>query len=168
MASSGEQVLFDNGGVMVTQYRFVVDNQTYAMQNVTSIRHEIHHPEKPLEPPFKDYSSNGIAFFGGLLLLIVLFDIFRDDVDGGTIGVALSVGIVGLVLLVFGVIRSKRPSLLPESLRVKSLPLPPQPKPIHTVVLTSAALETTALSSTDEGYIGEVISALNQAIVLKG
>ncbi len=163
MASLGEQVLFDNGDVMVTQYRFVVDNQTYAMQNVTSIRHEIHQPENPPEPPPR---VSNITFVGGLLVLF-FFGIFMD-VDGLAKALASFLGISGLVLLVFAGIRSKRPDLLPESLRLISPPPTPQPKPIHTVVLTSAALETKALSSTDDAYISEVLSALNQAIVLKG
>ena len=50
-AVDGERVLFDRGGIKVTQYRFVVERTVYAMQNITSIQHEIDQPPTPPTPP---------------------------------------------------------------------------------------------------------------------
>ena len=41
-----EQTFFSSGSVTVTQARFVVDGQTYAMQGVTSVRRELAQPSK--------------------------------------------------------------------------------------------------------------------------
>ena len=41
-------------------------------------------------------------------------------------------------------------------------------KSVHIVLLNSASGETQALSSTDNIYINEVITALNQAIIYRG
>ena len=49
-AVDGERVLFDRGGLKVTQHRFVVERTVYAMQNITSIQHEIDQPSPTPHP----------------------------------------------------------------------------------------------------------------------
>ena len=39
-ASASEQVLFEEGKVLVTNRRFIVGNKTYAIANITSVEHK--------------------------------------------------------------------------------------------------------------------------------
>ena len=170
MTSPQEQVIYDNGTVKVTQYRLVVENETYAIQNITSIRHEVQHPPLPKKGlnhiPFSD-----LWFVGGVLVLLFLIAISASESDS-TLPVLLFLLLFSVAVCIVGVVGSISPDNMPDWLkrideyRINRLPkLEPA---THTVVLTSSALETKALSSTDEAYIQEIMDALNQAIILNG
>ena len=68
-----EKIFFNQGSVSVTNARFIVDGQTYAMNGVTSVKQVVRHP-----------SRLGPAVFGLIALLILI--------GGGS-------AIVGLVLI---------------------------------------------------------------------
>ena len=170
MTTPQEQVIYSNGTVTVTQYRFVVESETYSIQNITSVRHEVYKPPQP-DPP-KEWRY-GILWIVGIGLVAVAFALLRDDSSDGfeiALGCLLLVG--AFAVLGGAALGNWKPDILPDWARrfeYFNRPKPtPIPLPTHTVTLTSAAQETKALSSTDEVFIREIIAALNNAIVLKG
>ena len=154
MADTSEQVLFDKRNVKVTQYRLIVENTVYAVQNITSIRHDICQPPTPPD----NYYRN-IAFTGAVVLVIALFAFFEDQ-----IGVSLVLAIAGLVLLAYAYVGTEYNDRLPVIIR--HIP-PATPPATHTVILTSAANEQEVLSNTDGVFISEVLAALNDALAMK-
>ncbi len=148
MSDTDEQVLFDSGGVKVTQFRFVVDNTVYAMQNITSLKHDI------FQPP-DDFYRN-IALAGGVVLLIGVTALNADHF--GFFSVLL---IAGLALLAYAYMVKNHNEDLPEFIRHNP------PLATHTVVLTSASQEQEALETTDEALIKGVLDALNKAMSIK-
>lgn len=154
MIDDGERVLFDNGGVKVTQYRFVVDDTVYAMQNITSIRHDINQPPTP-EDKFYFF----VVLVGASICLLGYLLLSPSVVVGVLFLVA------GLALLAYAYMCWQHNDLLPEIIR--HIP-PSAPPATHTVILTSAAQEESAFSTEDEDFVSEVLTALNRAIVLKG
>ncbi|HEX2763870.1 MAG TPA: DUF6232 family protein [Allosphingosinicella sp.] len=121
-----EEVFFEQGNVKVTNARFIVDAQTYAMNGVTSVKSHV-------VPPSRGGVIAAIAV--GLLMVFVA--------DGAMklVGAAIAAGGVWFFT---------------------------QQKATHSVFLSSASGEVQALSDTDEGYIGSVVNALNEALVHRG
>ena len=154
MADSGEQVLLDKENVRVTQYRLVVENTVYAIRNITSIRHDICQPPTPPDNYYKN-----VAFAGGVALIIGL-----TALGAGELGFFWVLLVAGLVLLAYAYVGTEYNERLPEM--VRHIP-PATPPATHTVILTSAAQEQTALSNTDEVFISEVLAALNEALAMK-
>ena len=155
-AVDGERVLFDKGGLKVTQHRFVVERTVYTMQNITSIQHEIDQPPTPPAP--KDEHYQVFAIIGGVVCFISLV-LFANS---GAVGFLLLVPGIALLAYAFGgMIFPDFLSFLHEQPQT-----PPTPPAKHTVKLTSAAGEVSAFSTTDGEFVAEVLSALNQAIVL--
>ena len=155
-AVDNERVLFDKGGLKVTQHRFVVERTVYAMRNITSIQHEI---DQPPTPPTPDDNHYGICALIGLgvcgFALVTLFEAL-------VVGILLLV--VGIPLLVYAL----GGMIFPDFLSFLHEPpqAPPTPPAKHTVKLTSAAGEVSAFTTTDGQFVAEVLSALNQAMVL--
>jgi hypothetical protein len=121
-----EQVFFDHNGIKVTNARFIVNSQTYAMNGVTSVKTAITPPNR-----------------GGLIIgiLVGLAILVGASGAGKLLGIA-AIGLCGWLLS--------------------------QQKATHAVVLSSASGEQQALSGTDEGFIGGVIHALNEALIHRG
>jgi hypothetical protein len=120
-----EEVFFEGDRIKVTNSRFVVGNQTHAINGVTSVSSHV-------TPP----SRIGLII-GAIVGLFVL----------GAGGWAILVGL--------GVTAACSYMLYLQ-------------KPTHTVILRSASGEVEALSSTDAGMIGGVITALNSALIHRG
>ena len=120
-----ETTFFNESGLTVTNSRFVVPGQTYAMSGVTSIRTEEY-------PPPRKWPS----IITGIGVLLVLGG--KDTI------------IVALILIAIGVMwwRSQ--------------------KTTYNIVLSSASGETDAFTSTDEKYVDNLVSALNDAIISRG
>ena len=156
-AVDGERVLFDKGGLKVTQHRFVVERTVYTMQNITSIQHEIDQPPAPPAPKDEYYQAR--AILGGIVCFfsLVLF--------GASVAVGILLLVPGIALLAYAF--GGMSDMLPDFLRKLHEPPPPPPPPPakHTVKLTSAAGEVSAFTTTDGEFVAEVLSALNQAIV---
>jgi len=135
-----EQTFFESGGITVTQARFVVRGQTYAMQGVTSVRRQVE-----VEEPSKGCSIALIAF--GALSVLAGFIAFSESVGAGF--VTLLVG----VAIVFGGIKwfqSKKATTT------------------YIVTLNSASGESRALESEDQAFIDQIVTALNNAIIARG
>ncbi len=126
MPQSNEIEFFNNGHTVVTNARFIVDGQTYAMNGVTSVKQGI----KPADRK------------AGIWLIIIGFIVFLL-----TSGVAK---LFGIILIGVGA------WLIYEA------------KPIASVILQSSSGEVQALTSQDIGFISNVVSALNQAIIHRG
>jgi hypothetical protein len=114
---SNETIFFQDDDILVTDARFVVGSQTYAMRGITSVRGIEITPDKAA-PIF--------LIITGLLLLLVF---------------------VGIVFIGFGIY-----------FLIKQ-------KPKFAVVLTTSAGEVTAFVNRDSNLVGDVLEALNQAIV---
>ena len=153
-AVDGERVLFDKGGLKVTQHRFVVERIVYAMRNITSIQHEIDQPPTPSD----NYYST-IALLGGGACFIGIMSLLF----GGAVVVGILSLVVGIPLLAYGY--GGMNDMLPDLLSALHAP-PPTPPAKHTVKLTSAAGEVSAFETTDGEFVAEVLSALNRAMVL--
>ena len=163
-AVDGERVLFDKGGLKVTQHRFVVERTVYTMQNITSIQHEIDQPPTPPTPPTPDDNHYGIFLIIGAAVCFFSLPLFASSV---AVGILLLVVGIALVAYAFGGNADVLPDFL-QDLHVppQKPPTPPTPPAKHTVKLTSAAGEVSAFSTTDGEFVAKVLSALNQAIVL--
>ena len=166
----GERVLFDKGGLKVTQHRFVVERTVYAMRNITSIQHEIDQPPTPPAPP-PPPTPDDYHYLLWAIVGIVVF-VFGIGLVSEVLVLGILLLVVGIALLAYGGLGSL--NLLPGSL--SDLHVPPQPPPTpprpatppakHTVKLTSAAGEVSAFETTDGEFVDEVLSALNRAMVL--
>ena len=157
-AVDGERVLFDKGGLKVTQHRFVVERTVYTMQNITSIQHEIDQPPTPPAPKDEYYQAR--AILGGIVCFFSLV-LFGASV---AVGILLLVPGIALLAYAFGGMNDMLPDFLSD---LHERPqTPPTPPAKHTVKLTSAAGEVSAFSTTDGEFVDQVLSALNQAIVL--
>ena len=80
-----EQTFLSSGSVTVTQARFVVDGQTYAMQGVTSVRRELAQPSK--KGPI-------IAVLFGVIAVFVSFALFSSSIGTGIVLLLIGVGII--------------------------------------------------------------------------
>jgi hypothetical protein len=58
-----ETVLLDERGIKVTNARFLVDGQTYAMAGVTSVKTEVEHPSQ--RGPYVVIGIGGLLFLNG-------------------------------------------------------------------------------------------------------
>lgn len=120
-----EKVFFDHANVKVTNSRFIVGNQTHAMNGVTSVESHRHSPSRV-------GLIIGVAF--GLLLM--------------------TLGSWGSFFLGLFIAAACGYALYKQ-------------KATHVVVLRSSSGETEALTSRDEDYIRDVVSALNDSIVYR-
>ena len=83
-----EKVFFAQGPVSVSNSRFIVHGQTYAMNGVTSVRQAVNNPSRfwPLVLGFFDLiimlgGSAGAIIFGGLLLGLAIYWWTRQKPD---------------------------------------------------------------------------------------
>ena len=155
-AVDSERVLFDKGGLKVTQHRFVVERTVYAMRNITSIQHEIHQPPTPPTPDDNHYHIWGLIGLGAFVVGILSL--------AGPLVFGVLLLLVSIPFLIYGGLGTL--DMLPDSLSKLHVPpqAPPTPPAKHTVKLTSAAGEKSAFSNTDGEFVAEVLSALNQAM----
>lgn len=153
-AVDGERVLFDKGGLKVTQHRFVVERTVYAMRNITSIQHEIDQPPTPDDNHYSAFAVPGgaVCFIGVMVLLF-----------GGSVVLGILFLLVGIPLVAYAL--GGMNDMLPDFFQNLHIP-PPTPPAKHTVKLTSAAGEVSAFETTDGKFVADVLSALNQAMVL--
>jgi Family of unknown function (DUF6232) len=122
-----DQVLFENNEILVTNSRFAVGPQTYAINGVTSVTMQTEMP-----------SRKGPAILVGLGLLIIGLN---PNLTGYSIGGMLALAGVFWWL---------------------------QIKQDCSVLLKTAAGEIKAVTSKDPAYIGAIVEALNEAIVIRG
>lgn len=77
-----ERIFFNQRGVSVSNARFIVNGQTYAMNGVTSVKQAVRHPSR-LVPIILGIVGlialfNGGMIFGGALLAVTVFWWIRD------------------------------------------------------------------------------------------
>ena len=80
-----EQTFFSSENVTVTQARFIVDGQTYAMQGVTSVRRSLVQPSK-LWPI--------ITVLLGVIAVLVSFALFSNSIGAGIVFLLIGAGFI--------------------------------------------------------------------------
>ena len=136
-----EDTFLNEAGVTVTNSRFIVPAQTYAMSGITAVKSQRNESSRICPVVF-------IALGVGVILSI-LSDPSTHGTYGINIGLIVGVGI-GIVIVALGIFW------------LLSL------KPTFSVVLSSASGESTALTSKDSEYISRIIEAINNAIIARG
>jgi hypothetical protein len=138
-----ETVFFNFNGIIVSNSRFIVRSQTYAMQSVTSVKPGVIKPSRAVALAF--------ILAGMLLLALKLLALelaaleLLDLLDHQ--GVLLVAGVVAILI-----------GLIAWYLG----------KPRYSVILHTSAGEHHALVSDNKQDIEHVLQALNQAIVSRG
>ena len=83
-----EKVFFQRGDITVTNARFLVGPQTFAMRNITSVRAD------EIEP---DSKHPGYLMFFGIVIALV-----------GFVGAGIPVGVIGIAMLAGGLVGLER------------------------------------------------------------
>jgi predicted membrane channel-forming protein YqfA (hemolysin III family) len=133
-----ETVFFNFNGIIVSNSRFIVRSQTYAMQSVTSVKPGIIKPSRAVALAF---ILIGMLLMIAELAALELLDLLDHQ------GVLLVAGVVAILI-----------GLIAWYLG----------KPRYSVILHTSAGEHHALVSDNKQDIEHVLQALNQAIVSRG
>ena len=162
-----EQIFLQENGVTVSQVRFVTSGQTFAIQGITSVAHNVFRPSRKWAT---------FLIVSGVILTLISFGVFSASIEAGMA--------VLFIALLF--------ALGPGLLRIRALS-----KPDHQVVLNASTTAGTsrtigggmlggsfavgaavtgstsqnfviALSSKDGEFISRVVDALNEALVARG
>ena len=91
-----EQTFFSSENVTVTQARFIVGGQTYAMQGVTSVRRSLVQPSK-LWPI--------ITVLLGVIAVLVSFALFSNSIGAGIVFLLIGAGFIAGGVLGSGVLK---------------------------------------------------------------
>lgn len=148
-----EQIFFEGQDIKVTNARFIVSGETYAMSGIISVKIGT----VPSEEGKKARTPYSIKEKLSVILSSLVF-------LGGCSAVSFSirnslwtfVGVCSLILLFVGIQRT---------LTDKGEPGDP---PTHTVILRTSSGEVKALEDKDRHFIARVTQALNDAIVARG
>lgn len=133
-----ETIFFNFNGIIVSNSRFIVRSQTYAMQSVTSVKPGIIKPSRAVALAF---ILIGMLLMIAELAALELLDLLDHQ------GVLLVAGVVAILI-----------GLIAWYLG----------KPRYSVILHTSAGEHHALVSDNKQDIEHVLQALNQAIVSRG
>lgn len=133
-----ERIFLRESGVVVSNARFIVPTQTFAMAGITSVK------------TFREVPRRGgliaLMLFGMLLVLI------------GIVGaVANGIGVGSGIVIAFGLLLSAAVIYAMSQQRDR----------FH-VLLKTASGEAKALTSVDLAFIRRVVAGLNEAIVHRG
>lgn len=138
MADAVERVFLKEGSVLVTNARFQVGAQTFAMNAVSSV----------------SYQRRGADLVGSTLFITIGVVIFVFGLVGALVSWRTGGGFVALF---FGLILV----LIGASMRKSR-------KDSFIVALRTSSGEVPALESPDQAYIERVVLALNEALVSRG
>jgi len=133
-----ERIFLRESGVVVSNARFIVPTQTFAMAGITSVKTFREVPE-----------------CGGLIMMI-LFGMLLVSIGMGVVA-ANGVGVGGVVVIAFGLM------LIAALIYAMS-----QQRDRFHVLLKTASGEAKALTSMDLAFIQRVVAGLNEAIVHRG
>lgn len=136
--AAAEKVFYDRDGVRVTNARFQVGAQTYAMSAVNSVAYQ------------REEAGHGFAIFLGFVGAAMLLVGGVGVKLSTTVVVSVALAVVGVLLLATGIWLAK------------------SAKPTYLVALTTASGQVKALSSMEAGAIEPVVRALNDALVSRG
>lgn len=184
-----EQVFLDlpAKGVKVTNARFMVPGETYAMSGIVSVKTTTSStstkPEESTsfgELSFKALFIIGFTIFSAILSKIMFWIVTWFD---GTWHFLLSLTAYGIdafmVLALIGVTFFRSASALREDFESGSGKASTSKEPLktqagivkvsnYTITLRTASGEVKALESTDGNFVSQVTQALNQAIIARG
>lgn len=178
-----EKVFYDDGKNKVTDKRFVVGNETYAIANITSVKidqknHSAVYGEeaylRPLtEEEIKQWEEkNGLStqwvasFMGSFIataILDLIFYVLSGLRDGFSFFVFILIWIV-IAIVIFKLTLESRPQTVTDYRQIERNKAYVQ----FYLNISTAAGETQALSSLDSNKIQQIVEALNNAIVSRG
>jgi DNA-directed RNA polymerase subunit RPC12/RpoP len=134
-----DPAFFDRGGVLVTRSRFVVGSQFFAVANISSAR-------VIYIPP--DRTAPCLAILGALVLFVVGGGFASVEEGSKALGYVLLSGAFGALTLAIVWLTRLRAS--------------------YGLLVTAAGGERSAITHHDNFFLGEVLSALNAAIIAQG
>ncbi len=143
-ARAAEETFFQQGDIWVTNTRFIVASQTFAMQGVTSVR--------SMQLPPKLRMGEVLAVVVGFLLALGGIPACLEGLHGDAIALT-----AGIVLVIVGSIAAAGPLLQQR-----------RERPTYGIVLRTADGEVTAHTSKDRDLIMGIVAGLNKAIVARG
>jgi hypothetical protein len=155
-----EQIFLQEGGVIVSQARFVVPGQTFAMQSISSVSQNV-------VPPTRKWPISLVAV--GVLVLLISFTTLPDS--GGIVML-----LMGLAIAVLGAVwfRSKKPDYQ-VVLNASTTTSTSRTALLGTgigvggaVTSTSGQNFTIAFSSKNREFVARIVNALNNALVARG
>ena len=136
--NDAERIILNDGGILVSTTRFVSGAHTFALASISSV-HGVEISPSRWSPVFLILLS---LFSSGIGISTFIHpDVPLPGIIIGTIGIACI--IAGVVVLL-------------------------RQKPTFAIILTTAGGEVTAFCSSSEQFTGEVLDALNNAIVARG
>lgn len=149
---NGEKIFFQQGNVLVSQFRLVIGGKTYVMRNISSVSTAsdclIKRPSKIL---YKILI--GIAFL--LLLGTIQTTFFYILIANGKIPLFYCTIIAILIIVIIFCFK-------------KMSKLKPQYFFSYFVRISTNSGTSDVLSSSDKQYIQKVVDAINQAIIYQG
>jgi uncharacterized membrane protein len=142
-SSGSEKIFFDEGNVLVTRTRFVVEGTIYPVSGIASVN-------RATTPP--DISGEAKAIVIGLLMMLIGFlGAAPSRIFGsGWMVFMVLLGVAGICLCGFAVMQLKNA------------------KSSHSVVITTVAGEVKAVSSYDAADIARITRAVESAIIARG
>lgn len=135
-----EKIFLQEGNVLVSNSRVVINNKTYSLPNITSVSSSKTTPPNTM----KDFGM-ALMLFGGLLALGTIWIFFDETSREPMFAPALTLTLILIIPAIF-------------FLRAE------QPKSIYHLIIVSASREIQALTAENEEYIQKIINAINDAM----
>lgn len=178
-----EKVFYDDGKNKVTDKRFVVGNETYAIANITSVKIDqknhsaVYGEEAYLRPlteeeikQWEEENKSSVLWGGSFIIsffVTVIFDFIYYGLSGFDDEFSFFVFI--LIWIVIAIVIAKinaksRPQTVTDYRQIERNKAYVQ----FYINISTAAGETQALSSTDGAAIKQVADAINNAIIARG
>ncbi len=145
MRQGEERTLFQNNNILITDKRAVVDDTTYALHNITSVR--------TINLGADRRSGLGLIMLGSLPFLVAMALLVNALIlrhDFRLLFIIAGIGLVVLAGLLF----------------VGGLALAVASKNLYAVIIGTSGVERQAVTSTDWQTIREIVNALNDALAM--
>lgn len=139
-----DKIFFQSENLLVTNTRFQVDNETYIIRNITSVRVNVT-PGKKGTPATK-FNKNELLIINFFAILICIF-----------LGVLTTRFLIGWFFILLGLI------IVFDENFIKNTPGTPDEPDTHELILKTAGGEIKAFVSQDKILMNNLVKALNQA-----
>ena len=160
-----EQIFLQENGVTVSQARFATPSQTFAMQGITSVAHNVFRPSR--KRALLTMAVGAVLALIGIILLVAN--------TSGIIMLLIGAVIIGVGVFRFWSLRNPEHQVVLNASTTASTSITGGGGLIGGSLAVGAATTrgssqnfVIALSSRDEEFIRRVISALNEALIARG